>query len=250
MGQLIIVTDDGPVRTVRMNRPEKKNALTLPMYDAMAEAMEGAGKDAQLRCLLIAGAPTTFCAGNDIGDFLKMATGEGALGAPILRFLYALARCETPLVAAVQGNAVGVGTTMLLHCDHVVAADNAHFATPFVGLGLVPEAGSSLIAPRLMGQQRAFSLLVMGRPMGAEEAKAAGLVNTVVAADAVEAQAMKAAREIAALPPQGVLASRRLLRGTPDEIVARIDAEAELFKTRLQSTEARAAFQAFMTRKK
>jgi enoyl-CoA hydratase/carnithine racemase len=250
MGDLVIVTDDGPIRTVRMNRPEKKNALTMAMYDAMAEAIESAAQNPALRCLLIAGAPTVFCAGNDIGDFIKMATGEGALGAPILRFLYALARCETPLVAAVQGNAVGVGTTMLLHCDHMVAADNARFATPFVGLGLVPEAASSLIAPRLMGQRRAFSLLVMGRPLSAEEAKAAGLVNTVVPPGAVEAEAMKAAREIAALPPQGVLASRRLMRGNPEEIVARIDAEAEMFKTRLQSAEARAAFEAFLTRKK
>jgi enoyl-CoA hydratase/carnithine racemase len=250
MGDLVIVTDDGPVRTVRMNRPEKKNALTMAMYDAMAEAIENAAQNPALRCLLIAGAPAAFCAGNDIGDFVKMATEEGALGAPILRFLYALARCGLPLVAAVQGNAVGVGTTMLLHCDHVVAADNARFATPFVGLGLVPEAASSLLAPRLMGQARAFSLLVMGRPLTADNAKAAGLINTVVAADAVEAEAMKAAREIAALPPQGVLASRRLMRGNPEEIVVRIDAEAELFKTRLQSAEARAAFEAFLTRKK
>jgi enoyl-CoA hydratase/carnithine racemase len=233
-----------------MNRPDKKNALTLPMYDAMAAAIEDAPKIPGLRCLLIAGAPDGFCAGNDIGDFIKMATGEGALGAPILRFLHALARCEMPLVAAVQGNAVGVGTTMLMHCDHVVAANNARFSTPFVGLGLVPEAASSLLAPRIMGQTRAFSLLVMGRPLGADDAKAAGLVNSVAAADAVEAEAMKAAREIAALPQQGVLASRRLMRGAPDEIVARIDEEAELFKTRLRSAEARAAFEAFMMRKR
>ena len=250
MSDLVIISDDGPVRTVRMNRAEKKNALTLAMYDAMAEAVESAAQSPALRCLLIAGAPNGFCSGNDIGDFMSMAIGSGALGAPTLRFLYALARRELPLVAAVQGNAVGVGTTMLLHCDHVVAASDARFSTPFVGLGLVPEAASSLIAPQLMGQARAFSLLVMGRPLGAEEAKAAGLVNTIAAPEAVEAEAMKAAREIAALPPQGVLAARRLMRGSPDEIVKRIDEEAELFKTRLQSAEARAAFQAFMTRKK
>ena len=250
MAELVIVTDDGPVRTVRMNRPEKKNALTMAMYDAMAAAIESAPQNPVTRCLLIAGAPTAFCAGNDIGDFLQAAVTGGALGAPILRFLHALARCEMPLIAAVQGNAVGVGTTMLLHCDHVVAASNARFATPFVGLGLVPEAASSLLAPRLMGQARAFSLLVMGRPLGADAAQAAGLVNTVVAPEAVEAEAMKAAQEIAALPPHGVLASRRLMRGKPDEIIARIDEEAELFKTRLQSAEARAAFEAFLTRKK
>jgi enoyl-CoA hydratase/carnithine racemase len=250
MTDLVIVIDDGPVRSVRMNRPEKKNALTLAMYDAMAAAIEGAGTSPTLRCLLIAGSPAGFCAGNDIGDFLKMAGEGGALGAPIMRFLHALARCEVPLVAAVQGNAIGIGTTMLMHCDHVVASDVARFSTPFVGLGLVPEVGSSLIAPRLMGQARAFSLLVMGRPMNADEAKAAGLLNTVVAPDAVEAEAMTAAREIAALPPQAVLASRRLLRGARDDIVARIDEEAALFKTRLQSAEARAAFEAFLTRKR
>jgi enoyl-CoA hydratase/carnithine racemase len=250
MTELVVVTDDGPVRTVRMNRPEKKNALTMAMYDAMAGGIESADKDPALRCLLIAGSPTGFCAGNDIGEFLKMATEGGALGAPILRFLYALARCETPLVAAVQGNAIGVGTTMLMHCDHVVASSDAHFATPFVGLGLVPEAASSLIAPRLMGQARAFSLLVMGRPLSADEAKAAGLVNIVVAPEAVEAEAMEAARAITSLPPQGVLASRRLLRGKPDDIVARIDEEAELFKTRLQSAEARSAFEALLTRRR
>jgi enoyl-CoA hydratase/carnithine racemase len=250
MTELVVVTDDGPVRTVRMNRLEKKNALTMAMYDAMADAIESAVQNPALRCLLIAGSPIGFCAGNDIGDFLKMATTSGALGQPILRFLYALVRCETPLVAAVRGNAVGIGTTLLMHCDHVVAASDARFSTPFVGLGLVPEAASSLIAPRLMGQAHAFSLLVMGRPLSADEAKAAGLVNTVVAPEAVEAEAMQAAREIAALPPQGVLASRRLLRGKPDDIVARIDEEAELFKTRLQSAEARAAFEAFLTRKR
>src|SRR5471030_2297566 len=228
MSELVLVTDDWPVRTIRMNRPEKKNALTMAMYDAMASGIENAGQDK--RCLLIAGAPAGFCAGNDIGEFLKMTGPSGALGAPIIRFLYALARCELPLVAAVQGNAVGVGTTMLMHCDHVVASAEARFSTPFVSLGLVPEAASSLIAPRLLGHARAFSLLVMGRPLNAEEAKAAGLINTVVASDAVETEAIKAARAVAALPPQAVLATRRLMRGDPDEIVQRINAEAELFK--------------------
>ena len=248
MTDLVSVTDDGPVRTIRMNRPEKKNALTMAMYDAMAEGIETAPA-ANIRCLLIGGAPTVFCAGNDIGDFLQAAMG-GGLGAPILRFLYALARCETPLVAAVQGNAVGVGATMLMHCNHVVASAEARFSTPFVSLGLVPEAASSLIAPRLMGQARAFAMLVMGKPLTADEAKHAGLINTVAAPDAVEAEAMKAAQHIAALPPQAVLASRRLMRGSADEIIARIDAEAVEFKARLQSAEAQAAFTAFMTRKR
>jgi len=250
MTNLVAVTDDGPVRTIRMNRPEKKNALTMAMYDAMAEAIETAGGNNALRCVLIAGAPSAFCAGNDLNDFLQAAGSSGALGQPILRFLYALARSEKPLVAAVRGNAVGVGTTMLMHCDHVVAGTDARFSTPFVGLGLVPEAASSLLAPRLMGQARAFAMLVMGKPLDAEAAKAAGLINTVTAPEAAEEEAMKAARDIAELPPQAVLASRRLIKGTPDEIVARIDAEAEQFKERLRSAEARAAFEAFLFRKR
>ncbi len=250
MSSLVIVTDDGPVRTVRMNRPDKKNALTFEMYDAMAAAIESAAKNSALRCLLIGGAPDVFCAGNDIADFQTMVREGAGLSAPVMRFMYALARNELPVVAAVQGNAVGIGTTMLMHCDHVVASSEARFVTPFVGLGLVPEFASSLIAPRLMGQARAFSLLVMGRPLDAEAAKAAGLVNTVTDPNKVEIEALKVAHEIAALPPQGVMAARRLMRGSREEIIARIDEEAALFKTRLQSAEARAAFEAFMTKKK
>lgn len=245
----ILISDDGPVRIIRMNRLEKKNALTLPMYEAMADAIGDAANDTAIRCLLIAGGPSAFCAGNDIGDFMKMAQG-GALGQPILNFLYVLARCEKPIVAAVNGNAVGVGTTMLLHCDHVVAGAEAKLSTPFVALGLVPEAASSLIAPRLMGHARAFALLVMGQPLNAVEAREAGIVNAVVDAAETEAQALAAAKKIAGLPPQGVLMSRRLMRGSPDEIVARINEEAEAFKVRLQSPDAQAAFMAFMARKR
>lgn len=245
---LILVTDDGPIRTVRINRPEKKNALTTPMYQAMADAIEE--RRDGLRCLLIAGGESGFCAGNDIGEFLQMAQGAGALGGLTMRFLHALARCETPMVAAVRGAAVGVGTTMLLHCDHVVAATDAKLSTPFAALGLLPEAASTLLAPRLMGQARAFELLVMGHPLTAEQAKAAGIVNTVVAPDQLEAAGLAAAREIAALPPEGVRVARRLMRGAPDEIVARIDAEGEAFKERLASPEAKAAFMAFLTRKR
>jgi enoyl-CoA hydratase/carnithine racemase len=245
----ILVTDDGPIRTIRMNRPDKKNALTNAMYAAMAAAIEEADKRPATRCLLIAGSPGAFCAGNDINDFLAVGQ-SGGLATPALRFLHALPRCEKPLVAAVQGAAVGIGTTMLLHCDHVVAAADAQLATPFVALGLVPEAGSSLLAPRLMGHARAFSLLVMGEPLTAADAKIAGIVNAVVPAPEVDARALAAARAIAALPPEGVLASRRLLRGAPDEIVARIDAEAEAFKQRLISPEAQAAFAAFLARKR
>jgi enoyl-CoA hydratase/carnithine racemase len=246
----LILSDDGPIRTLRMNRPAKKNALTIAMYDAMAVAIEEAGTNGAIRCLLIAGGPGSFCAGNDIGDFMKAADEGGALSAPTLRFLYSLVRCGKPLVAAVAGVAVGIGTTMLLHCDYVVAAADARFSTPFVALGLTPEAGSSLIAPRLMGHANAFSLLVMGRPLDAAEAKTLGIVNLVVPAAGVEAEAMKAAREISDLPPEGVLTSRRLLRGTNEEIIARIGEEAEEFKVRLKSPEARNAFTGFLTRKR
>ena len=250
MTDQVVVTDDGPVRTIRMNRPEKKNALTSAMYDAMAEAIETAGGSSPIRCVLIAGMPGAFSAGNDLGDFMKAATGGEGLGNSVLRFLYSLARAERPLVAAVQGVAVGIGTTMMLHCDYAVAASDARFSTPFVALGLVPEAASSLIAPRVMGHRRAFELLVMGKPFSGEEAKAIGLVNRVVPADQVDAEAMKAAQQIAALPREGVAISRRLMKGAPDEIVKRIDDEAEQFKKRLGSPEARKAFEAFLTRKK
>jgi len=168
----------------------------------------------------------------------------------VIRFLHALARSERPLVAAVQGLAVGVGTTMLLHCDHVVASADVRFSTPFVNLGLVPEAASSLLAPRLMGHQRAFELLVMGRPLDAAAALTCGLVNAVVPPADVEVEAMKAAHHIAALPAEAVAASRRLMRGSPDEVVAHIDEEVRLFKQRLQSAEAQAAFKAFLDRKR
>src|SRR6476620_2331607 len=246
----VIVTDEGPIRTIRMNRPEKKNALTFAMYDVMAEAIETANGNSPIRCVVICGAPGAFSAGNDLGDFVKAATGGEGLGNSVMRFLYALARAERPLVSAVTGVAVGIGTTMMLHCDYAVAASDARFTTPFVALGLVPEAASSLIAPRLMGHRRAFELLVMGKPLSGEEAKAAGLINQVAPADQVEAEALKAAQAIAALPPEGVAISRRLMKGSPDEIVQRIDDEAEQFKLRLKAPEARKAFEAFLTRKK
>ena len=250
MSDLITIADAETIRTVRMNRPDKKNALTASMYDAMAEALESVNNQTDIRCVVIAGGPGAFSAGNDLQQFLQAASSGEGLGLSAIRFLHSLARCQRPLVAAVQGVAVGVGTTMLLHCDHVVAGSDARFSTPFVSLGLVPEAASSLLAPRLMGQQRAFELLVMGRPLDAAAAHACGLVNTVVAPGDVDAAAMKAAREIAALPFEAMTAARRLMRGSPDEIVARIDEEVRLFKERLQSEEARAAFAAFLARKR
>jgi enoyl-CoA hydratase/carnithine racemase len=245
----IAVSDADAIRTVRINRPEKKNALTLAMYEAMTRAIEEAKAREDIRCLLIAGHESGFCAGNDLADFLQMAQA-GGLGEPIVRFLHALARNRKPLVAAVAGKAVGLGTTMLLHCDYVVCAEDALLSTPFVALGLAPEAASSLLGPRLMGHARAFELLVMGHALDARAAKDAGIVNAVVPAAELESAALGAAREITKLPPQGVMAARALLRGSGDEVAARIDAEVEVFRERLASPEARAAFMAFLNRKK
>jgi enoyl-CoA hydratase/carnithine racemase len=250
VADLVLVADDGPVRTVRMNRPEKKNALTMPMYEAIGAAIEGAAATPAIRAIVIAGAPGAFCAGNDLQDFLAASAKAEGLAPLLVDFLKILARAATPLVAAVSGLAVGVGTTMLLHCDHVVASSDARFSTPFVHLGLVPEAASSLLGPRRMGHARAFSLLAMGRPLDAAGALAAGLVNSVVAPAEVEAEAMRAAREIAALPVEALAATRDLLRGPPEEALRRIDEEAAEFTRRLASPEARAAFEAFLTRKK
>jgi enoyl-CoA hydratase/carnithine racemase len=246
--QEIIVQDEGAIRTIRMNRPEKKNALTQPMYTEMTRALREAGTDSAIRCIILAGGQNAFCAGNDIGDFQNRA--EGGLESATVDFLRALVRNEKPLVAAVGGAAVGIGTTMLLHCDHVVAATGATFATPFLKLGLIPEAASSLLAPQRLGHARAFSLLVMGRPLSAADAREAGIVNTVVDAAEVDATARKAAQEIAALPPNAVMLTRRLMRSDTESTAERIEIEVEHFKERLKSDEARAAFAAFFARKK
>ncbi len=250
MSPHINVTDDGAVRIIRINRPDKKNALTAGMYDAMASALTGIKTSHSIHCVLITGLPGAFCAGNDLEEFRQAAASGEGLGDSVLRFLYALASCEKPLVAAVNGLAIGVGTTMLLHCDYVIASRDARFATPFVNLGLVPEAASSLLAPGLMGPRRAFALLVMGEPLDTQGAMTAGLVNAIAESADVDQRALEAAQKISRLPPEAVLASRRLMRGAPDEIIERIDTEADFFRERLQSKEAQAAFEAFFARKK
>jgi len=248
MPDSVAVTDDTGIRIIRMDRPEKKNALTQPMYAAMTAALNEAQTDVTIRCIMLAGGPGAFCAGSDIGDFQKRA--EGGLESVTVDFLYALARNQKPLVAAVGGLAVGIGTTMLFHCDHVVAATGTVFSTPFTRLGLIPEAASSLLVPLRIGHTRAFALLVMGRPLPVEEAKNAGLVNTVVDAAAVDEVALKAAREIAALPAGAVAMARKLMRGNVDDVVLQIETEVKHFQERLRSDEARAAFAAFFARKR
>ena len=188
--------------------------------------------------------------GADMQDLLYAAQHREGLRPQVVRFMHRIAHAAKPVVAAVQGVAVGIGTTMLLHCDYVVAGSNATFATPFSRLGLIPEAGSSLLAPLRMGHARAFALLAMGRPLTAAAAKEAGIVNEVVDPATVDEVALKAAQDIATLPPGAIAVSRRLLRGELDDVVERINTEVALFRERLQSDEARAAFTAFLSRKK
>jgi enoyl-CoA hydratase/carnithine racemase len=247
MSQHIDINRQNGVLSIRMNRPDKKNALTAEMYAAMAEAIASADGDASIGATLILGVPGIFSAGNDLKDFAAFAA-RGNLGQEVLSFLRALTIAEKPLVAAVDGIAVGVGTTMLMHCDYVLVSEKAKLSTPFVNLALVPEAASSLLAPRIMGHARAFEMLVMGRPFSGEQAVAAGLANAVVASDALEATAIAAAVEIAAKPREAVKLSRRMIKGSPDDILQRIDEEALLFAERLRSAEAQKAFMTFLNK--
>jgi enoyl-CoA hydratase/carnithine racemase len=247
----VTVTDGDAIRVISMRRPEKKNAITREMYRTMSEAIDAAQNDPAIRCILITGGSGVFTAGNDLDDFLKDGgSSDGPRGSDAVTFLHALAHNTKPLIAAVEGLAIGIGATMLFHCDHVVAGRTATFSTPFIRLGLVPEGGSSLLAPRTMGHQRAFAMLAMGRTLGPEEAREAGFVTTLVAPGEAETEAGKLAREICALPAEAVAISRKLLKPPPEELTRRIDQEAHLFAERLRSEEAIAAFQAFFARKK
>ena len=244
----IEVAREGRVQIIRFNRADKKNAITRAMYKTMADALVAADGDESIGASLMLGQPDVFTSGNDLADFMAVAMGSEH-GGEVGEYLKAIATGTKPLVAAVDGLAVGVGCTTLMHCDLVYASPRAWMQTPFVDLGLVPEAGSSLIAPRLMGHQRAFALLVMGERFSAEQAQQAGLVNEVVASDELEAHAMGAAERLASKPPEALAISRKLIRGDRDEIVARILEESEHFKGRLKSDEARNAFMAFMQKK-
>jgi enoyl-CoA hydratase/carnithine racemase len=248
----LIVTDEDATRVITLRRPEKKNALTREMYRAMSAAIDTAQADPAIRCLVISGGPGVFTAGNDLEDFLKDSTTntDTPRASDAVTFLYSLAHNTKPIVAAVDGVAIGIGTTMLFHCDYVVASTGATFSTPFIHLGLVPEGASSLLLPRTMGHQRAFATLVMGRPMSADDARTAGFVNAVVAHGHTDAEARKVAREICALPAEAVAISRKLLKLPPEDLTRRIDQESHLFGERMRSTEAIAGFKAFFSRKR
>jgi enoyl-CoA hydratase/carnithine racemase len=235
------------VEVIRLNRAAKKNAITRAMYAAMTAALTASNTDPAVRVTVFLGAEGCFSAGNDMADFIAFAMG-GSMGTEVLDFLKALATYEKPLVSGVDGLAIGIGTTIHLHCDQTIASDRSLFRTPFVDLALVPEAASSLLVPRLMGHQRAFAMLAAGDGFDAAEAKAAGLIRAVVSPEAVEAETLALAARLAAKPPEALAIARKLLRGAPDEVLARIDVEAKYFAERLQSAEARAAFEAFMRR--
>lgn len=249
MTQHVEIERQGAVQIIRMNRPDKKNALTRAMYAAMAAALTAGDRDPAIRCHVLFGVPGAFTAGNDLQDFLTYATG-GEQGTEVYDFLLAIARAAKPIVAGVDGVAVGIGTTMHFHCDLTFASPRSAFSTPFVDLGLVPEAGSSLLGPQILGRQQAFALLAMGEAFSAEKAKSTGLIYDVVAEESVETAALDAAQAIAAKPPEALKIARDLMRADREAAVKRLQEEGIHFRERLQSDEARNAFMAFMSRKK
>ncbi|MEZ5810719.1 MAG: crotonase/enoyl-CoA hydratase family protein [Rhizobiaceae bacterium] len=248
MSDHIDIERHGAVQIIRMNRPDKKNALTRAMYAAMAAALSDGDADPDIRVHVFLGLPGAFTAGNDLADFLSYATG-GEQGTEVYDFLLALANSQKPMIAGVDGVAVGLGTTMQLHCDLTIATPNALFRAPFIDLGLLPEAGSTLLAPAAMGSQQAFALLALGEDFDAERALAAGLIHSVVDSDRLEPAVIAKAEAVAAKPPEALKIARDLMKGDRAPVVERLRAEGKLFRERLKSKEALAALTAFMTRK-
>lgn len=241
------------VCTIEIARPEKKNALTVAMYQAMSDALHAAKADKAVRAVLITGQPGVFTSGNDIEDFMTRAPGQGseAMNSPVFLFMRALMECDKPVVAAVTGAAIGIGTTMLLHCDFVYVSDEARLAMPFVALGLVPEFGSSLLVPQLMGHRRAAEKLLMGDPFTPEQAVECGIANAVLPAGEVVNHARRMAERFNALPPGAVREAKQLMRGPQqEELLKTIATEGALFAKRLKSPEAMEAFQAFFQKRK
>jgi len=246
---LIEHPDDMPhVQVIRFNRPEKKNAITRAMYLSMTEALQAADENQSVRVTVFLGTEGCFSAGNDMADFMAFAMG-GAMGTEAMDFLNALASARKPLVSGVDGLAIGIGTTIHMHCDLTIASHRSVFNTPFVDLALVPEAASSLIAPRIMGHQRAFALLAAGETFSAAEAKESGLIWHVTTPEAVEKETLAAAAKLAAKPPEALRIARDLIRGSREDIIARIHDESVHFEAQLRSAEARTAFEVFMKRK-
>ncbi|WP_031357546.1 enoyl-CoA hydratase [Caballeronia sordidicola] len=245
-----IITEhvDG-VLCITINRPARKNALTAAMYQDMADAFFDAENDPAVRVVLIRAVGDTFSAGNDLEDFMKAPPANQ--DAPVFQFLRRISTAQKPVVAAVTGGAVGIGTTMLLHCDLVYAASTAKFSLPFVQLGLCPEAASSLLLPRIAGYQRAAEKLLLGEPFDANEAANMGIVNRVLSAEEVGDFALKQAKKLAALPPASLKATKGLMKGAQaTEVSAQMAAEAEHFAHMLTAPEAKEAFTAFFEKRK
>lgn len=244
----ISTTFSDGIATIEIARPEKKNALTAAMYQSMADALEAAQADPGARAVLLIGQPNIFTAGNDLEDFLRRPPQDAE--APVFKFMRALTACELPVVAGVTGAAIGIGTTLLLHCDLVYLAENARLQMPFVNLGLVPEFASSLILPRLLGHAKASEKLLLGDPITPTEALQSGLATAVLPADEVIAHARKAAARFCSLPQGAVRLSKKLLRAPfADQIAETIERERVVFAERLHSPEAKQAFAAFFERK-
>jgi enoyl-CoA hydratase/carnithine racemase len=238
------------IQVIRMVRKDKKNALSQSMYGALTEAFENGDQDADIKVHLLTGSDGVFTSGNDIGDFLAQTNGGRAISKStnVLRFINALPEIKKPVVAAVDGPAIGIGTTLLLHCDLIFATPESVFQTPFVDLGLVPEAASSLLMPQRLGYNRAFEMLVMSDVLSAQTLHEAGFVSAVVAPDALMETAMKAASRLAAKPDAAVQLARTLMRGDLAPIRSRMAEETQAFIQRLGSKEARAAFEAFLSK--
>jgi len=247
MTEELIVTRAGAVTEIRYNRPEKKNALTRAMYEGVVAAFQSAENDPAIRVIMLTGTGDTFTSGNDIKDFQQRAENRNASAAS--PFLTALSTLKKPLIAAVNGAAIGVGTTMLAHCDLIVAARSARFVMPFTRLGLVPEAGSSLLFPQLLGHQRASAMLLLGDAMDAETALAAGFVYQVVDDAELMHAAHALAGRLAALPPQAIRQTKQLMRRGKPDLPGRISEELELFRAHVASPEAAEAFAAFMEKR-
>lgn len=245
---VLIEKQDG-ILSIVFNRAAKKNAITAAMYQVMADALRAAESDAEVRAILFLGSEQSFTAGNDLEDFLKNPPSDAS--SPVIQFLLAISTAGKPIVAGVCGNAVGIGTTLLLHCDLVYAADNAKFALPFTQLGLCPEAASSLLLPQLTGYQRAAEKLLLGEPFLADEALQMGLVAKVLPAAEVDAYARKQAAKLVALPAASIRITKQLMKQPQQSVVeARIFSEIEHFGAMLKAPEAREAMSAFFEKRK
>ncbi len=237
------------VATIEIARPEKKNAITGAMYQQMADALDAAKADAAVRAVLITGQPGIFTSGNDIEDFMQRPPGNQE--SPAIVFMKALIGCDKPVIAAVTGAAIGIGTTLLLHCDFVYVSDEARLAMPFVSLGLVPEFASSLIVPQLMGHARAAEKLLLGDPFTGADAVECGIANAVLPAGEVVNHARRIAERFNTLPPGAVRGSKTLMRrARAQSTLETIVVESELFGKRLRSPEAQEAFSAFFQKRK